>query len=166
MATEKYALFDFEELEAEFYSSNNTSIKNALKIKSGFNGNKAIWEFTSYKIMGLDKLKLQFKIKNIGNVPATNLFVADKNGKKINESNVLYSADDKNDKKYIPCNDIGILIINCDILSLKKRQEYYLRFTSPFGSQYTQKIIISALGPEEKLISIDTQCQLNITEDK
>lgn len=166
LAIEKYALFDFEKLDVEFIDSKtNTSSESGKVIESGFNGNKAVWKYGSYALRDIDKIKLQFQIKNIGNVPATNLFVADQKGEKIDETNVLSSSSDINDKKYILCNDNGILIINCDINSLKSPQEYYLMFTSPFGSRYSQKITIFATAPTYKIIQIDAQCQLTVMEE-
>lgn len=167
LATEKYALFDFEGFNAEFYSSNSDiPARKGQIIEDGFNGNKAIWKLGSYDSIGIDTLKLKFTIKNIGNVPATNIFVADINGKKIDKTNVLSSVSDTNDKKYILCNESGILIINCDITSLNKQQEYYLMFTSPFGSQYSQKITVFITDPKKKIIQIDIQCQLIIVEEE
>lgn len=167
LAIEKYSLFCFEQLKTEFYSSNG-HIDNTQGnvISNGFNGNKAVWKLQYYDSIGIDKIKLEFKIKNIGNVPATNIFIADENGRKIDETNVLSSDHDKNDQKYILCDNSGILIINSDIVSLKNKKEYYLMFTSPFGSRYSQKITVFATGPNNKMIQIDAQCQLNVMEEE
>lgn len=164
LAVNKYALFDFKDLNVEFYNSKDHNVKRQGNIfEKGFNGSKAVWKFSSLEYSGIDTMKLCFSIKNIGNVPATQIFISDENGKKIDGTNVLSSADGTNDKRYILTNECGRLIISCS-LNLPKEKFYYLRFTNPFGSEYTQKITIYA--DFYNVVKIDAQCQLNILENK
>lgn len=158
-AVEHNALFDFGSITATYMDEAGDMTKSE-PIESGFNGNKAVWKYHSVSNMTL--LRLEIEIENIGECTATNLRIADINGKKIDNTNILHDVNGKNDKKYIQKGKGGVAVICVDLheLSAKDQLVYYLTFTNPFENSYSQKIIVSnKIG---SLIQIDTQCTLNI----
>lgn len=167
LAIENYALFHFENFKADFYNSDNPShFKDGLIIEGGFNGYKAVWKLASFDSLGINSVKFIIQIKNIGNTTATNIFVSDRDGNNLKGTNVLSSPDGSNDQKYIINGNTGLLILNCQLSELQKKKkiEYYLNFTNPFGSKYRQLIkVISNYG--DKILQVDAQCVLNIVED-
>lgn len=165
LAVEHFALFDYVGWNADFYLSSNTDYKKRGKIiDSGFNGNKAIWKLQS--LDNMDKLKLTFSIKNIGNTPANHLQVVDSSGERIPNTNVLYSDDGVNDRRYILDGRNGELIIIVDLKELEKAKklEYILSFWNPFGSHYGQNITVRSTYTD-RIIQIDAGCTLEILND-
>ena len=158
-AIDHNALFDFGNIIATYMNDDGLERKSDL-IESGFNGNKAVWKYHS--VSSMSKLQLKIEIENIGECTATNLHIADINGQKIDDTNILHDIDGTNSKKYIGKGKSGIAIINVKLRELNKKDqlEYYLTFSNPYGNCYSQKIIVSNhIGA---LIQIDTQCTLNI----
>lgn len=154
-----YNVFDFGNITATYMNDAGLERKSKL-IESGFNGNKAVWKYHSVSNMSI--LQLKIEIENIGECTATNLRIADTNGQKIDNTNILHDIDGTNDKKYIGKGKSGIAIICVNLceLNAKDQLEYYLTFANPFGNCYSQKIIVSnQIG---SLIQIDTQCSLTI----
>ena len=156
----------YDNLCATFYNSDEDQDRTVKTIESGFNGNMAFWKYCS---ITQKNLQIKLNIKNIGDYPATQIEVANDRGEKIENTNVLHSICDSNDKKYILSGDSGILII-CIVLdelfsSRPKEKKYFLNFNNPFGSSYSQEITIKSTHPDDKIIQIDAQCNLNIHED-
>ena len=162
-AVEHNALFDFGKIAAT-YMDERENIKEGKLIDSGFNGNKAVWKYRSLFDMSL--LKLEIEIENIGICTATNLRIADSEGKKIHNTNILHDLTGKNDKKYIKNGGSGVAIICLDLQQLREKDNlvYYLTFTNPFGNEYSQKIIVT--NTIDSLIQIDAQCTLNINQER
>lgn len=164
LAIEHYGLFDFINWNAEFYLSSNSGQKRDGHIFSdGFNGNKAVWKLSS--LCNMDRLKLTFSIRNIGNTPANNLVITDIFGRRIENTNVPTSNEGVNDKKYILCDGVGEIIIILDLeeLSKQKKMVYNLSFWNPFGSHYQQSITITS-SYTDSIIQINADCTLKIIE--
>lgn len=89
-------------------------------------------------------MKLEIEIENIGAYVATNLRIADYNGEKIDNTNILHSANGVNNKKYLRCANKGIAIIAIELKELKedKPLKYYLTFSNPFENTYNQEIVV------------------------
>lgn len=165
LAIEKYVLFDFSDLETKFYCGDNINNGvDGMPIETGFNGNKAIWKYSS--LQGMEKLRIRLVVRNIGDFPATNIRVIDKRGKKIENTNVIHGLDDNNDKKYILNGEKGILIIIVQLeeLTEKKELKYKFAFQNPFGSAYAQSIVVKSTY-QNKIIQIDTQGYLETMEE-
>lgn len=162
-AVEHNALFDFGDVRAT-YMDDAGNMQVGKLIDSGFNGNKAIWKYHSVSKMSF--LKLEIDIENIGAYTATNLHIADNQGEKIDNTNILHDISGKNDKKYIKNGGSGVAIINLNLNQLKSKNQltYFLTFTNPFGDGYSQKIIVS--NTINSLIQIDTECSLNIDRSR
>ncbi len=158
-AVEHNAFFDFGSITATYMDDQGDMVSGKL-IDSGFNGNKAIWKY--YSISNMSLLKLEIEIENIGVCTATNLRIADKQGKQIDNTNILHDISGKNDKKYIKNGSGGVAIICLSLDQLRKmnKLEYFLTFTNPFGDKFSQKIIVT--NTIDSLVQIDTQCTLNI----
>ena len=162
LAIERYALFGFGKIEACFYDEDSDVFYEGKIIENGFNGNKAFWK---YNTVQKTHVKLEIEIENIGAYVATNLRIADCNGEKIENTNILHSATGVNNKKYLRCDDKGTAIIIIELKELKedKPLKYYLTFSNPFENTYNQEIAIcSTCGGS--IIQIDTSCTLNIKE--
>lgn len=162
VAIDKYPLFVVEDMEIEFYNEDLTDSKKAKEIERGFNGKMAFWRYTS-----LNKEKnarFLFHMKNIGNHAAVNISLTDGRSK-IKGSNVLSSVQnitDKHDKRYIASGDSGITVFTLECAKLSKPTCLYMEFYNPFGSKYSQKITISSVRPDNKLITLDFDLALNI----
>lgn len=162
LTIEKYVLFTFEDLEAIFYNEGDCSDswREVKPMEMGYNGNKAFWKYNSIE---KDKLKIKIKIKNIGDYPAVQIMVVDKNGNRLKKSNIVHSDGDTNDKRYILNGDCGTMIINIEMRELlnKKSLEYYLNFKNPFGLSYSQVISVESRHSNNKIIQVDAQCSLH-----
>lgn len=112
-------------------------------------------------------MNIRIEIENIGDYPAVKLMVADKNRKKIENSNITHSRDGVNDSKHILEGDSGYMIMNIKLQELydKRSLKYYLKFENPFGSLYSQEITIESNHTNNKLIQIDAQIILEIEND-
>jgi len=165
LAIENFVLFAFEDVVVCYYDDDfDNKVPTKLANKgSGFNGNKAFWKLFSNTQRNMN---IRIRIKNIGNFPATQIRITDKNGKKIENANVLHSADETNDKKFILSGDYGIIIVNIVLENLRreKKNSFHLSFSNPFGSAYSQEIVVSSPHPDDRMILIDAQCDLNIQE--
>ena len=164
LTIETFALFDFSNFNITFYNSKNTDEEKEMKcFESGFNGNVGFWKYKPMENM--DQLHIKCNIKNIGLYPAVDIYVGDKIGTKIEDTNVLSSAsdDEANDKKYIINGDTGTMHLTVDINELNKNKhlDYYLMFTNPFGYKYRQKITVLSRYPDHGLIEINAQGSLN-----
>lgn len=159
LAVEKYVLFDFFDIEADFERVDGSK-RNAKKLDDGFNGRKAVWRFDSIDVQGYSKLRLRIKIKNISSFPAIMPQIFEK-GVIADNCNVLCGK--QNDRRYVPANEEGEIIICLNVSDIDK--EYALQFYNPFGCTYEQKITISSIG-NTRIILVDGASTLSIRADK
>ena len=155
LAVEKYVLFDFLDIEAVFEHADG-STRNAKKLEDGFNGRKAVWKFNSIGVHEYNKLILKIKIKNISCFPAIIPQIYEK-GIKADNCNIL--CGEQNDRRYIPANEEGKIIMRLNVDDIDK--EYALQFHNPFGCTYEQKITISSIG-NTRIILVDGASTLSI----